>query len=53
MSLWAKGSKSILFTTWDLKEAGVKYNYLENAQAGHSWTTWRADLQVLAPTLFR
>ena len=36
-----------------LKEAGVKYNYLENAQAGHSWATWRADLQVLAPTLFR
>ena len=36
-----------------LKEAGVKYNYMENAQAGHSWTTWRADLQVLAPTLFR
>ena len=36
-----------------LKEAGVKYEYLENAQAGHSWTTWRADLQVLAPTLFR
>ena len=36
-----------------LKDAGVKYQYLENAQAGHSWTTWRADLQVLAPTLFR
>ena len=36
-----------------LREAGVKYNYLENAQAGHSWATWRADLQVLAPTLFR
>ena len=36
-----------------LKEAGVKYNYLENAQSGHSWATWRADLQVLAPTLFR
>ena len=36
-----------------LKEAGVKYNYLENAQAGHSWATWRADLQTLAPTLFR
>ncbi len=36
-----------------LKEAGVKYNYLENAQAGHSWTTWRADLQALAPTLFK
>ena len=36
-----------------LKEAGVTYNYLENAQAGHSWATWRADLTVLAPTLFR
>ena len=36
-----------------LKEAGVKYNYLENAQAGHSWTTWRADLGTFAPTLFK
>ena len=36
-----------------LKEAGVKYNYLENAQAGHSWATWRADLQTLVPTLFK
>jgi enterochelin esterase family protein len=36
-----------------LKEAGVRYEYLENAQAGHSWTTWRADLATLAPTLFR
>ena len=36
-----------------LKAAGVKYEYMENAQAGHSWTTWRADLTVLAPTLFR
>lgn len=36
-----------------LKEAGIRYNYLENAQAGHSWTTWRADLQTLAPTLFK
>ena len=36
-----------------LKEAGVKYDYMENAQAGHSWITWRADLQTLAPTLFR
>ena len=36
-----------------LKEAGVKYEYLENAQAGHSWITWRADLQTLAPTLFK
>ena len=25
----------------------------ENAQAGHSWTTWRADLEVLAQTLFK
>ena len=36
-----------------LKEAGISYNYLENAQAGHSWTTWRADLHTLAPTLFK
>ena len=36
-----------------LKDAGVRYEYMENAQAGHSWTTWRADLQTLAPTLFR
>ncbi len=36
-----------------LKEAGIKYDYMENAQAGHSWTTWRADLATLAPTLFR
>lgn len=36
-----------------LDEAGVHYEYLENAQAGHSWTTWRADLAILAPTLFR
>jgi hypothetical protein len=26
---------------------------MENAQAGHSWATWRADLQTLAPTLFK
>ena len=36
-----------------LDTAGVKYEYMENAQAGHSWTTWRADLAKLAPTLFR
>ena len=23
------------------------------AVAGHSWTTWRADLETLAPTLFK
>ena len=36
-----------------LDAAGVKYEYMENAQAGHSWTTWRADLEKLAPTLFK
>ncbi len=36
-----------------LDAAGVKYEYMENAQAGHSWTTWRADLETLAPTLFK
>ena len=36
-----------------LKDVGVHHHYLENAQAGHSWVTWRADLQVLVPTLFR
>lgn len=36
-----------------LKEAGIRYDYQENAQAGHTWTTWRADLTRLAPTLFR
>ena len=36
-----------------LDAAGVKYSYMENAQAGHSWATWRADLATLAPTLFR
>ena len=32
---------------------GLKYEYKENAQEGHSWATWRADLQTLAPTLFK
>ena len=36
-----------------LRDAGVRFEYLENAQAGHSWITWRADLATLAPTLFR
>ncbi len=36
-----------------LQELGLRFDYLENAQAGHSWTTWRADLQTLVPTLFR
>ena len=36
-----------------LEKLGLKFDYMENAQAGHSWTTWRADLQKFAPTLFR
>ena len=36
-----------------LDAAGIRYSYQENAQAGHSWITWRADLAKLAPTLFR
>ncbi|MBR4524100.1 MAG: endo-1,4-beta-xylanase Z [Bacteroidales bacterium] len=36
-----------------LQDLGLKFDYMENAQAGHSWTTWRADLATLAPTLFR
>lgn len=36
-----------------LDAAGIKYEYKENAQAGHSWTTWSADLKALAPTLFK
>ena len=40
-------------TLQQLDKDGLKYDYMENAQAGHSWTTWRADLLTLAPTLFR
>ncbi|MBR5724079.1 MAG: endo-1,4-beta-xylanase Z [Bacteroidales bacterium] len=36
-----------------LQKLGLKFDYKENAQAGHSWATWRADLQTLAPTLFK
>ena len=36
-----------------LVKDGLKFDYMENAQAGHSWATWRADLQTLAPTLFK
>jgi enterochelin esterase family protein len=32
---------------------GLNYKYVENAQAGHSWPTWRADLEVMAPGLFK
>ena len=40
-------------TRAQLKKDGLRFDYMENAQAGHSWATWRADLQTLAPTLFR
>ena len=40
-------------TLAQLDKDGLKYEYMENAQAGHSWTTWRADLAKLVPTLFR
>ena len=40
-------------TRAQLEKDGLKFEYMENAQAGHSWATWRADLQKLAPTLFR
>ena len=40
-------------TRAQLDKDGLQYEYMENAQAGHSWTTWRADLQTLAPTLFK
>jgi len=36
-----------------LVKDGLKFDYMENAQEGHSWATWRADLQTLAPTLFK
>ena len=40
-------------TLAQLDKDGLAYEYMENAQAGHSWATWRADLQTLAPTLFK
>ena len=36
-----------------MDELGLKYIYQENAQAGHTWVTWRADLEVMAPQLFK
>ena len=40
-------------TRAQLDKDGLKYEYMENAQAGHSWATWRADLATLAQTLFK
>lgn len=36
-----------------LDKLGVKYEYEENAQEGHSWGTWRADLYNLAQRIFK
>ncbi len=40
-------------TRKELDAAGLQYEYLENAQAGHTFATWRADLHALAPRLFK
>lgn len=37
----------------EFEKAGICFEYEENAQAGHSWTTWRADLYNLAQRLFK
>lgn len=34
-------------------EYGIKYEYSEPYQSGHSWTTWRNNLKDLAPRLFK
>lgn len=40
-------------TRKELDAAGIKYEYKENAQSGHTWNTWRHDLYVLAQRIFR
>ena len=40
-------------TRAQLDKDGLKYDYMENAQAGHSWGTWREDLRVLAQRIFK
>lgn len=35
------------------EEYGIKYEYSEPYQSGHSWTTWRNNLKDLAPRLFK
>ena len=32
---------------------GIRYEYSEPYQSGHSWTTWRNNLKDLAPRLFK
>lgn len=40
-------------TRAQLKKDGLNFDYKENSQAGHSWTTWRLDLLDLAQKIFR
>jgi len=40
-------------TRAEFEKLGVEFKYEENAQDGHSWATWRADLYDLAQRLFR
>ena len=40
-------------TRRELDKAGIRYLYEENAQEGHTWATWRADLYNLAQRIFR
>lgn len=46
-----QNGKNVLVKLFDPR--GIRYEYMENSQAGHSWITWRCDLATLAPTLFR
>ncbi len=40
-------------TRKQLEADGLKFEYKENSQAGHTWTTWRADLYDLAQRIFK
>ena len=40
-------------TRKEFEKAGVNFDYEENAQGGHTWTTWRADLYNLAQRIFK
>lgn len=37
----------------EFEKAGINFVYEENAQTGHSWSTWRADLYNLAQRVFK
>jgi len=45
--------RNCINTRKELDAAGLKYEYMENAQEGHSWGTWRADLFDLAQKIFK